>query len=123
MDKNRVEELIPKAMESVEKFIIKNNSVASEFKGYISTFGAGIVQNGLLSTLAFYENKSANTNEDRSSLLKAIFYLIDKKSMEEFEESLLKYVLEKDDRDYIKEEIVNAAIAIKLALRTFPVKK
>ena len=38
-------------------------AIPSNFKGYISSFGASIIQSGLIPTLAFYSQKE-NAEED-----------------------------------------------------------
>lgn len=134
----KINNLIPKAMVAIEESGIANNGVVEkEFKGYISSMGASIIQAGLLATLAFYQNDSGK-KADSSNLLKAILILI--KTNDTTETNLIKYVINKSkdnvtgnyvsandldpDKIYIlEEEVSDALIALKLALRTFKIKE
>lgn len=135
MNKVKVEALIPKAIEEIN-VMIKNNRFSSdgkipnEFKGYISNFGASIVQSGLLSTVAFYEKNKEDTSaqQDRRLVNELILNMILSNKNREFN-TLFDYVLsnakveeakEKEKKNrLIKEDIINAAIALKLAIRVF----
>lgn len=126
-------------MGAIESSGIANNGVVEkEFKGYISSMGASIIQAGLLATLAFYQNDSGK-KADSSNLLKAILILI--KPGNSTEENLVKYIIDHskkdnttgqhvsvDDLDHdklyvLEEEVSDALIALKLALRTFKIKE
>lgn len=135
MDKRRVEELTPKAIELIKDPTInllkkdKNENeykIAKECKGYISSFGASIIQSGMIPTIAFFENEEGQAKSERKELMKVILYMIEenyKIEEKKKETTLLDYILEKKKNDEdlieIEEEIINAAIALKLALRTF----
>lgn len=141
MNRRIIEELIPIAIKEIEKlkqntekenefFEIKildgkqNCKIYKEFKGYISSFGASIVQSGLLSTVVFYESVDTNSIRNRRILTKLILnVIVEYKKNDELNkyEKLQNYILDfKDTKiNSIKEEIVNAAIAIKLAIRVF----
>ena len=118
--------------------------VPKEFKGYISAFGASIIQAGLIPTLAFYSDKDADAKSDRWILLQALAELIGKQrewrekwqledGQDVDERILLDYALslQKDTDDKwqkgrnqkefrrLKAIIIDAAIALKLALRTY----
>lgn len=106
---NKVEEYIPKALEAVkEKIASKDGKVAKEYNGYISSFGASIRQAGILPTVLFFENRNAGSQEDRSKVLRAIEYILG------IGEGQIRDVALKKKKD-----IEAAAVALKLALRTF----
>jgi CRISPR-associated protein Cmr5 len=116
MSKKRVENYIPRAIEVLEEKF-KNKAIPKEYNGYISAFGAGIIQNGLKPTVAIYENKQANNKSDKDVLTEIILQIIDSNTQEN---SLLRYILSsKENEDILKEKIKDAAIAIKLSIRTF----
>lgn len=127
MNKIKVEKLIPIAIECIEKtklIIVKENKIPKEFNGYISNFGASIIQSGLMSTVAFFEAKDTSSNQDRSKLTKLILNVINKEKDRNFEIdekiNLLDYILKnKSKKNIVKEEVINAAIAVKLAMRVF----
>jgi len=118
MSKQKIESYIPKVMEVLkEKF--SDGIAPKEFNGYISSFGASIIQSGLKATVALFENQQANTEADRSCLTKIILEVLGSN-----ENNLLDHILNNTNKeDILKEEIVSIAVAIKLSLRTFELKK
>ena len=120
MSKKRVEKYIPKALQVLDatfKDKDGDGEIPSAYNGYISSFGASIMQSGLKPTLALFENTKANTKETRKPLNEIILKILDDTTDER---SLLRYVLQsKKDEQYIKEQILDISIAIKLSIRTF----
>lgn len=124
----KVNELIPKALEAIEKSkMVEGGKVDKEYKGYIASMGASIIQSGLLATLAFYSNEQSGSADKRSKLMMAIVKTI---INAEPNEKLLNYVLSrtnngtnKTEIDKFEKQISNALIALKLALRTFKQKE
>lgn len=115
MSKKRIESYIPKAIELLTKEF-PEGEIAKAYNGYISSFGASIIQSGLKPTLAVFENSNASTKEDKSYLSTLILKLLPNAGGD----SLLKYVLaDKDREEALKAEIVDIAIALKLSIRTF----
>lgn len=145
MRKN-IEKLIPIAIKVVEKELeveidkkVKDKDketytmqrvkvVPSQYNGYISSLGAGLVQAGLLPTLAFYSNLQSKSEQDRLKLLKAIYRVIENQMEGELKgDELLKKAIEiqgnTSEMYLLKTQIRNAAVAIKLAIRTFELDK
>ncbi|MGE5340832.1 MAG: type III-B CRISPR module-associated protein Cmr5 [Candidatus Omnitrophota bacterium] len=137
----RIAELIPAAIDAIKRNGIpnENKKVPNEYKGYIDTFGASIVQNGLIPAIIFFETaggkEGASITDDkekegiyknRNKLMKAILDVILKKEEGKFP-TLFEYVKarqgEKVAEKQIRQKVVDAAIAIKLALRTFAIEK
>ena len=119
MSKKSIEQKIPKAMNILD-FTFKD-VIPSSYNGYISSFGASIIQSGLEPTLALFENENASTLEKKQLLPKLILNILDENSTET---SLLKYVLNRpNEKQYLKREILDIAIAIKLCIRTFKLEK
>ncbi|WMJ82283.1 type III-B CRISPR module-associated protein Cmr5 [Clostridium sp. MB40-C1] len=126
MNKREVEKYMPLAINSIIRVMNENESIdkeslelPKEFKGYVSSFGAGIIQSGLLPTVAYFENKDSNSKADRSKITEMIFSMLNKKESYKTYK-LLDYLLDnKEDIGEIKENILNIAIALKLAMRTF----
>ena len=126
--KQRIENYIPKAIELVKKVKIANeeNEVKNEFNGYFSAFGAAIIQSGLKPALAFYANEK--TAKERSKILKAIYVLITNEDIKKPDElgadKLLQYVIASSEQEEIlKDNIIDASIALKLAVRTYKLLK
>lgn len=120
MSKKSIEQKIPKAM-NVLDLTFKDGVIPSSYNGYISSFGASIIQSGLEPTLALFENENASTLEKKQLLPKLILNILDENTTET---SLLKYVLNRpNEKQYLKREILDIAIAIKLCIRTFKLEK
>ncbi len=137
--KDKINKLIPEAIDAIEKSHIANDGIVSkEYKGYISSMGASIMQAGLLPTIAFYANDTGKKAHS-SYLLDAILRLINPNYQPN--EKLITYVISKclkpqssgseistSDLDFDKlflaeEEIEDALIALKLSIRTFKIKE
>lgn len=113
-----------KAMKENTK-MVKDNTVQSEYRGYISSMGAGIIMNGVLPTLSMFMNASG-AQQDKNELLVTIYSTIKKYKTQRShavpkEENLFDYALNAKDKQSIKDEIFQAAIAIKFAMRTFKI--
>jgi len=114
MSKKNIEAYIPKALAVLEeKFPL--GEIPSSFNGYISSFGASIVQSGLLPTLALFENTNTSTEENKEFLTYLIYRILTDTNDDS---SLLLYVL-KNNTSKTKQEILDISIAIKLSIRTF----
>ena len=104
----QVEAYIPKALEAIESLNIVNDNgeVAKQFNGYIASFGASMRQAGLLSTVLFYSNANSNAEKEREKVVKAI-------------EMIIGYELDNHIKKSTRADVENAAIALKLAIRTY----
>jgi CRISPR-associated protein Cmr5 len=120
MNKTKINNLIPDAINALKDTkIVENGKIESAFNGYISSFGASVIQTGLLASVAKFENHNSNTDSDRSKLMKAILYLLTGENKTE-NGALLKYVIENQENNpRLKSEIEEAAIALKLTMRIF----
>ena len=120
----KVNELIPKALAAITASGMADaGKVDKEYKGYISSMGASIIQSGLIATIAFYSNEQSGSADKRSKLMKAIVKTI---ISTESNEKLLNYVLSgtqngtnKAEIDKHEKQISTTLIALKLAIRTF----
>jgi len=130
----RIEQLLPIAIEAVvnQKIPKEGNVIANEFKGYIDAFGSMIVQNGLLPAVVFFENSGGDdVKEKRKKLLKAVFEVIKTgfysgssfpPNIDNIKDFILSYNKEKPIRK-LRQQVVDAGISVKLALRTFTFEK
>ena len=136
--KEKINNLIPHAISAITFSGIADNEckVQKEFKGYIASIGASIIQAGLLPTLAFYQ-KTTGKNADSWRVLDAVMRLI---NANQNNMTLIHYVIEccnppnnnnsrctykdldKEKLSLIEEDIMDAIIALKLALRTFKIE-
>jgi CRISPR-associated protein Cmr5 len=118
MSKQSVEKYIPDVMK-VLKDEFPEGEIPSAYNGYISSFGASVMQSGLLPTLALFENTNASTKENKEYLTYLIVRVLTGKSDDI---SLLHHVL-KNNETLLKPKIIDIAVAIKLCIRTFKLKK
>ena len=136
--KKRIEKLFPVAFDAIEKIFIekyKLNPIPSEYQGYISSFGASVMQMGLLPTLAVYADAGSGYAQDRSKLLEVFAYVLYNRSYVNSNEKILplgknenlfKTVVNKMDenkRQLLKGQLLDVAVAIKLCLRTFKLEE
>lgn len=125
----KINELIPKALVAIKSSKMADDSdlVDKEYKGYIASMGASIIQSGLIATLAFYSNEQSGSADKRFKLLDAVVKTF---IAPDSNEKLLQYVLSQTDigrdkakTDKLETQISNTLIALKLALRTFKQKE
>lgn len=87
------------------------------YRGQIATFGAAIMTGSLLSAIAFFSD-DGGSSVHRSKLLEAILFIMkEQKQVEQSCSSLFDYA--KKNESIAKEHILNAAIALKLAMNMF----
>ncbi|SJM17504.1 type III-B CRISPR module-associated protein Cmr5 [Porphyromonas gingivalis] len=127
MNKKTIQDLIPKAMQAIEGVGIvgKDKKFKKVHEGYINALGPNIVQSGLLPTLIFY-NK-----DERALWLRALYYMAVGEEDEMTDESstvIIRLIIGKEGgrienlKPKAKEwerKILEYAVALKLALRTF----
>lgn len=131
----KIEKYIPKAIDVLDDTtlgIVKNGKIDSTYNGYLSSFGASIITSGVLPTFIFYSKKAKNDNDaDRSLLIKAIEKMIKGIDINILQKqvngiskeiTLLEKVMIAYDDNQLKKMIQNCAIALKLAIRTYPNK-
>jgi len=142
MSKKRVEKYIPDALEVLDGAFrnsvyeidpnFPKDALPKEYNGYISAFGASLIQSGLKPTIAVYENQSSNTDKIKKLLTLAILEIMRKEDNQNYSitesfdmnDSLLRYILNSnEDEEIIKSRIKDIAVAIKLAIRTFKLEK
>ena len=123
--KERINQMIPAAMSAAENNLTKpkkSDKIPSVYKGYISAFGSGIVNSGLLTTVAmFYYSDSSEG--DRKPLLQAIFETAFSETERDKQRDFLKFLIARHKIDahlsLEQSRIEDAAVALKLAVRTF----
>jgi len=118
MNKKKIDELIPKAIEKLAKLPKKDGGIEKVYQGYLASFGPTVISSGLLQTVMFYSG-----DDSKNKVIKIMYELIkndlntDAKTMQEF------LVQNENHKDYaIKNKILEANIACKLSIRTFELK-
>jgi CRISPR-associated protein Cmr5 len=118
MSKRNIEAYIPKVLKVLDRTFTEG-AVPSAYNGYISSFGASIMQSGLLPTLALFENTNASTKENKEYLSYIIVQVLRGNADDV---SLLRHVLDGNEQ-VLKKQILDISIAIKLSIRTFKLDK
>ncbi|HAD11927.1 MAG TPA: hypothetical protein DCF33_05760 [Saprospirales bacterium] len=123
----QLEKLIGPALEAVEKHLTKErkDAVAKEYDGYAASFGAALRTSGLLPTLAFYSDYHKEKNKPRRNHLLQALYEVVKLTNEKVALSNASRLLEvavqlsASEQKQLERDLLNASIAVKLALRNF----
>lgn len=135
----KIEHLLPAALNAVNQVLVKEygkNKIPKGYQGAISGFGTSLIQMGLLPTLAVYSDKDSSASIKRPLLLEALFSILTSDACKfsakvelpeiSFEKNQLKNadgVLEEiASSNYsreLKEHLMHAALALKLAIRTY----
>ena len=116
----KLDRLIPLAIDAANnKLADHNGRIPKEYNGYISSFGAS-ARSGMKPAVAFFENKSADSMQDKRKLMKAVLEIICKyRQISPEPDTLMEYVLLYETDGFLKKDIMDAATALKLAIRTF----
>lgn len=126
MSTKHIQKIIPTAIEAAQQHLVKDGKISSEFNGYISSFGASIISAGLLPSIIFYSQKG-DSNE-RQKIITAIQFVLQKHDYPNINllkkvEELFKADNKQAEINRLTDKISDAAIALKLAIRTFPKSK
>lgn len=132
ISKKKLDNLIPPAIDIINSLGFKKDGVISKtYHGYFSSFGADMINTSPLAAAIFSEDSSkkesesnTGTKEDRTLVPLAILNLLKKKFDTNINETKLSlYIISKSQNGVLPsiytENILAAAIALKIALRTF----
>ncbi len=123
IDNKKVNLLIPKAIKAIENQFGNNAKVPNEYRNYLASFGTVVRMSGIETAVAIY-SKGSNGIEDKSKVILMIYDVLylkegEKNKIDNVRCHMLK-LIEKDESKYkIKDSILEAAIALKLALNFF----
>lgn len=131
--KKRIEKYFEAALQSIRVVLQENNEQAvidREYQGYISAFGASVMQMGLLPTLAFHADEGSDSAKDRRKLLRVLAETLVREN-NVISPRLRSALTGKEDQLFkvavanqallpeLQEHLLDAAVAIKLCIRTF----
>lgn len=104
---------------------LTNGQIPKVYKGYIASFGTIIKQSGLLPAVVLYSNTLESGTENKGPILKAIFKLLQEHTrlVDDSQTDLLSFAIAEKENSQARKEMIHAAIALKLALRTFKIQK
>ena len=107
--------------------IVQDGRYDKEFTGYISSFGAAIIQSGLLPAVIFFEQEESESAKDRKKIINAVKDIVNKSlpENEKIDGKLAKYILNhnKAKDSVFLERVTESAVALKLALRMYKKNK
>lgn len=117
-------DLIAKADTALKstKIVSEQGTYDNRFKGYISSFGASIVQSGLLPTVIFYEKEETGEAKDRPKVVQALIAMLNNNQSgnnQRIQNKLSTYIIDKKGGNEFIEEITDCMVAMKLALRMY----
>lgn len=131
--------MIPLAITAIENHFKdpreegKLKPIPSEFQGYISSMGASVMQMGLLPTLAVFADQDSGAKEKRSELLEMLAAILSQyegyseksKFSGNAQKDLFKITAKMNaiEQENLKSHLLDAAVALKLSLRTFKLQK
>lgn len=130
--KKRIEKYFPAAIAAIKAVLQKGNDtnkISREYQGYISAFGASVMQMGLLPTLAVHADAGSDSAEDRRDLLKVLAHTLTgtssvpaelRSKLEHKEDQLFEIAVHNRAlQPALREHLLDAAVAVKLCIRTF----
>lgn len=124
--------MIPMAIEAVNNCLRKeDNSISKQYNGYISSFGASVIQSGMPLALLYNlrskdskgkEKSKSGSEVDRGPLMKAVFQVVReyRGSLSTVSKNLFDYYRDSNDQPMLRRQILDATVAIKLVIRTYP---
>lgn len=124
MNKRTVDRWIPLAYQVLEKEY-RDRVVKKTVQGYFSTFGAAITTGSLLATVCFFK-QPGRSEQDKAIVYRGIEEVLRAAKILKKETALQTYVMDETKRDggyAAKENCINAALALKLALNLFTLSK
>jgi CRISPR-associated protein Cmr5 len=140
---SNVDRYIPLAFEAIQKvklkgkdgneygFVMKEGKDKDEkefipkvYKGYVSSLGANIIQAGVKTAVYFYEAKEGSSKGDKRLITAALRYMLypDEQAVAKYEKYKLSEKITGLDAHGLQNlslRIMDAATALKLALRTY----
>lgn len=132
--KKNIEKLFPAAHQAIMEVFKEHETkpIDSEFQGYISSFGASVLQMGLLPTLAVFADEDSASAKDRKKLLLVLAKVLAHKNsgyasssaIANQTDKLFEFAIDrkkKGDAELLtlQRHLLDASVAVKLCLRTF----
>jgi CRISPR-associated protein Cmr5 len=118
MNSKRIDRLIPYAFTAITENLADNNTVDSVYASYVAAFGPTVRYVGLLQTVLFYEGDA------KKKKINTILWKILKQATPGLPGgSLHAYIQGQSDQRTTKERVLEAVVALKLAIRAFELKK
>ena len=101
--------------------------VPKQYDNYAASFGTSLIQMGAKTTIYFYEAADANTEQNKNNISKAILSILQLASPADFKDvhklSALVHNRSGEELYHLSQKIMKAAIALKIALRTYKIEE
>lgn len=123
LNKKNISKKIPAAIVAIQNGLLKPGTdiVPKEYDGYTASLGAAIITSGFLPAITFYTD--AGRKKDRHKILQAIHKINGYPQSTEKDNLFLHIQSEISQNQLVerqlKNEVLEAAIALKLAFRNF----
>lgn len=131
--KKSIEKLFPAALTAIQQLLDEDYGeygIPAEYQAYISSFGASIMQMGLMPTLAVYADEDSGAARDKRLMLRILSQVLTDKASTLAAEIKTKINdndnlfhaaidLEADESAELRDHLLDAAVATKLCIRTF----
>ena len=122
----KFEKLLERAL-SVAKLLSNDGKIDEKIKADISFFGTALMHNGLIPAIALFSDSSTSSGKRRVKLLNAVYYVLKPNlplqdlRISNTKTLLLNEALQNNEQVRLKlrNDIMDAAMAMKLAIRTF----
>lgn len=132
----KIEYLIPAALSAIDEVLLpeyqSKGGIPKGYQGAASGLGTTLIQMGLMPTLAVYTDKDNNADINRQLLLRVLLKIVKhedsrfsiKMKLSGDPDKLLKTVASSKDfpKTELKEKLMEASLAFKLAIRTYKLK-
>jgi CRISPR-associated protein Cmr5 len=129
---SRVDKYLPFAFEAITninlgtvakpKKLTDGANISKVYKGYISSLGANIIQAGLKTAIYFYEAKESGSSGNKQLITASIHYILEKNNgvaNPDIEKLSTRFESANADLELLAKQIMDAATALKLAIRTY----
>lgn len=124
LSKERKNLLVSLADEAIRE-IFGTGAISESFNGQIAAFSVSVALSGLKPTFAIYNSNTGNAEVDKTQIIKLLAAMYSKEKGQRVDKDQLykKVISPNSDESQLRKDIIEYAIALKLAIRTFKLKK
>ncbi|MBK9152249.1 MAG: hypothetical protein IPM26_15240 [Saprospiraceae bacterium] len=126
----RFEKHLERAISVAQKLANSPGVIDERMKADISSFGSALLHNGLLPAIALFSDSSSGSGKRRVKLTNAVFYVLESELtlplyLKHDSTLLLNKAIATPEaqRDHLRNQIMDAAMSLKLAIRTFKLER
>lgn len=120
----KIDKILPYAFEALDTMLQDRSfegCIPRPYNGYIASLGASVIQSGMMAALVFNHNQDANSEANKLPLMNVLYRVVlQMRGEQQRAINLVSYYREAQDKQRLKRQILDAANALKLAIRTYP---